>query len=115
MMVSSDLGRLRHRLVLQRRNPVADGGGGEDGDPWAAPNVVATVWGAVEPLSGAERLSAMRLEGQVTHKITIRYRSGVDSDMRIVMGTRSFNIRAVMDVGERRRYLELLCQEGVAT
>jgi len=115
MMATGDLGRLRHHAGRRDREHEPDGCGGEDGDPWAAPSVVATVWGAVAPLSGAERLSAMRLEGQVTHKITIRYRSGVDSDMRIVMGGRSFNIRAVMDVGERRRYLELLCQEGVAT
>ena len=110
-----EAGRLRHRLVLQDRNPSGDGGGGEAGDPWAVPVTVATVWGSLEPLSGAERLRAMRLESRVTHRIAIRYRAGVSADMRVVFGPRTFNIRAVIDPGERRRMLELLCEEGVAT
>ena len=110
-----DAGRLRHRLVLQRRNIQPDGGGGEAGDPWAAPLTVATVWGSIEPLRGGERLRALRLEAQVTHRIVIRFRAGVTSDMRIAFGARVFNIRAVLDIGERRRALELLCEEGVAT
>ena len=108
-------GRRRHRLVLQSSNTQSDGGGGQAGDPWAAPITVATVWGSVEPVSGRERLRAQRLEAQVTHRVTIRYRPGVNSDMRLVFGARVFNIRAVLDQGERRRALELLCEEGVAT
>ncbi len=106
---------MRHRLVLQARNPIADGGGGQGGDPWAAPVTVAAVWGRLEPLSGNERLHAMQLESRVSHRITIRYRPGVTAGMRLVLGTRHFNIRTVMDVEERRRRLQLLCEEGVAT
>ncbi len=35
--------------------------------------------------------------------------------MRIVFGSRVFNIRAAIDREERGRFLELLCEEGVAT
>jgi SPP1 family predicted phage head-tail adaptor len=108
-------GRSRHRLVLQARAPAGDGGGGQAGDPWAAPVTVATVWGDIVPLNGTERLRAMKLESQVTHRIAIRFRLGVTGGMRIVFGARTFNIRAVVDVGERHRMLELLCEEGVAT
>ncbi len=108
-------GQLRHRLVLQARNPAGDGGGGQVGDPWAAPVTVATVWGDIMPLSGSERLRAMKLESRVTHRIAIRFRLGLTGDMRFVFGARTFNIRAVVDVGERHRMLELLCEEGVAT
>ena len=113
--IGSAAGALQHRLVLQTRNPSADGGGGDLGDPWAAPVTVATLWGDVRPLNGDERLRAMKLENRVTHRIAVRYRAGVTADMRIVFGTRTFNIRAAIDVGERRRNLELLCDEGVAT
>lgn len=115
MEAAIEAGRLRHRLVLQQRSPQADGGGGEAGDPWAAPITLATVWGRIEPLRGDERVRALRLEARVTHRIVIRFRSGVTSDMRLVFGARHFNIRAVLDPGERRRALELLCEEGVAT
>ncbi len=108
-------GRLRHRLILQTRNPAGDGGGGQAGDPWAAPVTLATVWGDIMPLNGNERLRAMKLENRVTHRISIRYRLGVTGDMRFAFGARTFNIRAVVDVGEHHRVLELLCEEGVAT
>lgn len=108
-------GALRHRLVLQARTPAGDGGGGQAGDPWVAPITVATVWGDIMPLNGTERLRAMKLESRVTHRIAIRFRPGVNGDMRFVLGARTFNIRAVVDLGERRRMLELLCEEGVAT
>jgi len=108
-------GSLRHRLILQARSPVSDGGGGQAGDPWAAAVTVATVWGGIMPLNGTERLRAMKLESQVTHRIAIRFRMGVTGGMRVVFGARTFNIRAVVDVGERHRMLELLCEEGVAT
>lgn len=108
-------GTLRHRLVLQAENPAADGGGGQGADPWADPVTVATVWGRVEPVGGAERLRAMRLEGAVTHTVTIRHRTGVTAGMRILFGVRLLNIRAAIDVNERGRVLKLLCEEGVAT
>ncbi len=108
-------GRLRHRLDLQARSPIGDGGGGQIGDPWAAPVTVATVWGNITPLRGDERLRAMKLESRVTHRIAIRFRPGVTADMRLAFGARVFNIRTVVDVEERRQMLELLCDEGVAT
>ena len=109
------VGGLRHRLVIQAESPQADAGGGQGADPWADPTSVATVWGRIEPLSGGERLRAMQLEDKVTHRITIRYRTGLTAKMRIAFGERVFNIRAVVDLEERNRLLELLCEEGVAT
>lgn len=107
-------GALRHRLVIQVEQPVSDGGGGQGADPWANPVTLATLWGAVEPLRGSERLRAMQIQDSLTHRVTLRYRAGITTSMRVVFGTRVFNIRAVINVGERNRVLELLCEEGVA-
>ena len=108
------IGELRHRLIVQAERAVDDGGGGRS-DPWADPVTVATVWGKIEPLSGGERLRAMQVQDRLSHRIVIRHRSGITAAMRIVFARRAFNIRAVIDVGERGRFLELLCEEGVAT
>ena len=108
------IGELRHRLTIQAENPSADAAGGQ-ADPWASPVTVATVWGRVEPLTGGERLRAMQLEDRVTHRVTIRYRDAITAKQRLVFGQRVFNIRAVLNLGERSRWLELLCEEGVAT
>ncbi len=108
------LGELRHRLVIQAERSTGDGGCGQS-DPWADPVTVATVWGKVEPLTGAERLRAMQIEDRLSHRIVIRHRPGITPAMRIVFGSRVFNIRAAINREERDRFLELLCEEGVAT
>ncbi len=104
-------GRLRHRVTLQSAADTADGGGGFT-TTWSD---VATVWAAIEPLKSRERLFAQQLENPVTHRVTIRYRAGVTAKMRLEFGARVFNIRGVINAGERDRTLELLCEEGVAT
>lgn len=107
------IGKLRHRVVIQAENATPDGAGGFS-DPWASPTVVATVWASVVPLSGSEQFRGMQLEDKITHKITMRYRAGVTAKNRIVFGTRPFNIRVVRNIDERDRWLELMCEEGVA-
>ena len=102
---------LRHRVILQSSAATADGGGGA-ATAWSD---VATLWASIEPLKGAERLSAQQLESPVSHRVRLRMRVGVTTAMRLKFGARVFNIRAVINRGERNRLLELLCEEGVAT
>ena len=108
------IGQLRHRVTIEAANAGSDSYGGQL-DPWATPTVVARVWARIEPLRGREQLSGMQLESRVTHRITIRHRADVGAANRLRFGARVFNIRAVIDVEERGRWLELLCEEGVAT
>lgn len=108
------IGKLRHRLTIEEEARVADGGGGF-AVTWSELSTDPTVWGAVVPLSGREVLQAQQLATPVTHKVTIRHRSDVTAAMRLKLGTRAFNIRAVINVDERDRWLELMCEEGVAT
>jgi SPP1 family predicted phage head-tail adaptor len=110
---SRGLGGMRHRLALQRQVETPDGGGGYQLD-W---ETLATVWGEVRPLDGRERLGAMRLKSELTHRVVIRWRAGLalDAEWRLLLDARAFNIRAVINQGERDRFLELLCEEGVAT
>lgn len=105
---------LRHRISIEADSQTTDGGGGA-ADPWAAPTTIARTWAAIQPLRGGERLRAQQLEASVTHKITLRYRSDIRASHRVVFKGRAFNIRAVINVDERSRWLELMCEEGVAT
>ena len=108
------IGKLRHRLTIQAAAPGADPYGGQS-DPWAKPTALAKVWGRIESLRGREQLHGMQLEDRVTHRITIRYRDGVTAKQRVAFGARVFNIRSAIDRDGRKRWLELLCEEGVAT
>ena len=102
---------LRHRVILQSSAATADGGGGA-ATAWSD---VATPWASIEPLRGAERMSAQQLESRLSHRVRLRHRDGVTTAMRLKFGTRIFNIRAVINPAMRDRLLELLCEEGVAT
>ncbi|WP_041318607.1 phage head closure protein [Hyphomicrobium nitrativorans] len=100
---------MRHRLGLEEPVDTADGGGGAT-RVWS---LVAEVWGAVEPLSGSERIEANGIQGRVSHEIWVRHRAGLGPHMRFKMGTRIFEIRAVIDSGERRRVMRCLVEERV--
>jgi SPP1 family predicted phage head-tail adaptor len=100
-------GTLNRRVQLQR--PVTDvDAEGRTGDVWTA---VATVWATVEPLQGREALLAAQAQTTLTHRVRIRYRTGVTARMRLVYGARIFDIQSVIDTGEARRELVLDCQE----
>ena len=101
------IGRLRHRLTLEAASRTPDGGGGAV-ESWTT---VAQLWGRIEPTGGAEIADADGLGGRITHDITLRYRAGVMPAMRLVSGGRRFEIMAVIDIDERRRWLRCLCVE----
>jgi len=105
-------GMMRHNAAIQQYTDVADGGGGS-ARTWS--NVIASQLGFLKPISGNERLHADQLEAVVTHKFLTRYTATIVPKMRLVYGGRNFNIRAVINIEERNRFLELHLQEGVAT
>lgn len=101
------IGELRHRLVLEDVSRVYDGSGGAT-ESWQQQ---AELWAALRPLQGSEREHADKLAGHVSHEIWIRHRSGVTQQMRFRSGERIFEIRAIVDVGERGRFLKCLVEE----
>ncbi|WP_170984395.1 phage head closure protein [Rhodoligotrophos defluvii] len=101
------IGKLRHRLRLERPVRVSDGTGGAE-VTWQP---VAAVWAAVEPVRFENGVKAEKISAAVTHRITIRYRDDVSTDMRLIAGTRIFEIDSVRDDAERRRHLTCLVRE----
>ena len=100
-------GRLRHRVTIQQP-VVAVNGYGERITTWST---VATVWGAVEPLRGREFFDAEQVQAEVSHRVVLRYRSGLATTMRLLHLTRVLHIQAIIDVDERHRELQLMCRE----
>ena len=104
------IGDLRHRVTIEKKIVTIDAYGDEVVS-WAE---VATVWAAVEPLSGREFLEGRRLENEINHRIRIRYREGLTPSMRVVWGPRAFDIESVIERESRRREMWLMCREIVA-
>ena len=103
-------GDLRKQVTFQAETPTTDSAGGY-ALVWTN---VMTVWADIKPSSGQKYFVDGHLEGHVTHHVTMRYQSGITTDMRMIYNSRVFNIRAVLNTNESNRWLELLVEEGVA-
>ncbi len=102
-------GDLRHRLTIQSKTETADGIGGFS-EAWGT---FANVWGAVWPTSAKELVQNQQLQGQVTHRVRIRYLAGVTTSMRILLGARVLNILSIVNPNEAGELLDLVCLEEV--
>lgn len=104
-------GRLRHRLTIQTRNPSRTAQGGFTYS-W---NALRTVYAAVNPKTGREFWFAENIRAQMTHAITIRAQTEVITpDMRLVWGSRSFNILSALRIDEVQHIVEIAAVEDCA-
>lgn len=101
-------GMLKRRVTIQS---VTEGAMSAQGEPLETVTTFAERWASVDPLSGAEAELMHEVHPEVTHIVTIRYLSGVTPKMRVLFGTRSFEIKAVLNTREANRELGLLCTE----
>jgi SPP1 family predicted phage head-tail adaptor len=83
---------------------------GEEDVTWTD---VATVWADVQPVRGREYLEMDQSQADVTHRVYLRWRSGIEPTMRLVFEGRVLQIESVIRPGERRVGLELICRELV--
>ena len=102
------LGPLNKRITLQSPKTGRDA----FGQPLTGWDDVATVWASVEPISGRELLAAQQMQGEVTHRVRLRYRAGITTAQRILFGARVFDIQSVINPREQGASLELLAKEG---
>lgn len=104
-------GKLRHRITLQRKGQVQDPNTGAMIEDWVS--VGPPIWAGIEYLSVREFIAARTGQVEVSARITIRYRTGIDATMRAVRGDQIFNIHGVLpDNGSGREYLTLPVSEG---
>jgi SPP1 family predicted phage head-tail adaptor len=75
---------------------------------------VATVWGAVDAWRGSEVFQQQQVETELRSRVRIRWRSDVKPQYRLTWNARTFLIRAVEDVEDRRRELHLIVEEVAA-
>ncbi len=103
-------GRLRHRVDIQKWVADRDTTTGEVAETWITNT---TEWADVRPISGRERMEAAQVKADITHAITIRYKSDLEEKDRIKWGDRVFHIEGIINVDERDRELQILAKEQV--
>lgn len=99
-------GRLDQRVTLQQKSVTRDDIGGEV-VTWVD---VATLWAAVQPVRGREYIALRAAQSDITTKITIRYRSGVTTAMRIVWNGHAMDIAEAININGGNHTLELMCR-----
>lgn len=104
-------GMLREPVTVQRKISASDGMGGQVVQ-WMD---LFTTRAQVVPLSGREAVQAMQLQASVTHRVMMRYRSDIGPADRLVIRGNPLQIRAIINIEMRDRWLELACDAGVAT
>ena len=103
-------GMLRQSIIIEEEVKTKNDSGGHD-IAWVTK---LTTKAYIKPKSGYERLRGMQLESSVTHDVFIRYVPGVLAKQRINFNGRYFQIRAPLNLEEKNRWYQLLCEEGVA-
>jgi SPP1 family predicted phage head-tail adaptor len=101
-----DPGRLRERVTIQqateRRNSL-----GETTLEWAT---FAERWASVEGVTAREALGAGQLEVSITHRVRLRYVTGLTQQMRLQWRGRTLEIVSLLEHHNRSEH-ELVCQE----
>lgn len=67
------------------------------------------IWGRIEPARGKTYYEQMRDKVELITKITIRYRPGIDENMLVQYGKKTYKITSVVDPYEAHIKLELMC------
>jgi SPP1 family predicted phage head-tail adaptor len=104
-----DPGKLRERVTVQQssasRNSL-----GEAVLSWSD---FATVWASVEGVSAREVLAAGQQDTTVSHRVRLRYLTGLTQNMRFSWRGRTLDIVSLLEHGNRSEH-EAICQEQVA-
>lgn len=103
-----EAGKLRHKVTLQSLTTGQDSAGAAT-ESWS--NFATSIWASVEPLSGREYFQAQQVASETSIRVRIRYRAGIVPTMRVVYGSRKFEILAIIDPEERHREIQLMCSE----
>lgn len=96
--------QLRSVVTIERRGSGYD----EVGQPVTTWSTFATVRGDVRHLSGTETIKADAVAPVVKASIRIRYRADIDAGMRVVLGAKTYEIRAVLPDEAGRKYVDLV-------
>lgn len=106
-MTEPRIGDLKHRMRLEHPVSVPDGAGGAT----ISYGLLAELWCELRPRSGGEQGAGEGVQANLAYEVWLRWRSGITTEMRFVLGARVFDIIAVIDIAERRRWLKCLVTE----
>jgi len=106
-----NLGSLNERIELQSKVQTIDAVGGHV----QSFNSLATVWARVVSGNGSFTEIADARSARISHTITIRFRSDINSGDRVIYRSEPLEIIFTSDLNGRKAYLVLKCSQIQAT
>ena len=107
-------GELRHNVqILQPPNLSTGAYGKQNPNLTDFVNFGTPIWAKIEPISSREFDFAMNFAETVSHRVKIRYLSGITPSMIVKYGSRYFSIDGVLNFEERNIFQFLYCTEMV--
>lgn len=104
-------GELDQLIDVIRDTDTPDSMGGQSRVPVT---IIDDLYARVRPISGSETKKFEKLNAAMTNLFVVRYRTDILETDRILWGGEEYNIRALQKAGERRLYLEIYAERGVA-
>ena len=107
-------GQLKHLVAFQEPGETL----GPTGAPVITWSNVAWCWAQITPTGGQENKNAESLQPDVSHTVLVRYGGAITPErigpkLRILYGTRLFEIGSVLNTDERNRQLVVAVTERV--
>ena len=101
-------GNLRHLVTIETPSGVKDKWGEVTKDT----TTHTTIRASITPITSEQRERGAGVDAEVSHIIRTHWIAGIKSNMRIVYGTRIFQIKGVpINVDEKNKVLEMTCIE----
>lgn len=133
-MKAADIGKLRERVSIYLQTQAVNAAGeitttwdqttnfnwastngmtwGEGtGFNWSGASEPLAAWARVEPLSASQIVLANRDDAQRIYKMTIRYRTDINTNSLVIWRNRRFDVTGVMDETEQRQFLTVMLLE----
>ena len=103
----TNAGELRHLVTFQTMTASNSGTGGVT---YTATSY-AERWAKIEGLRSIEFFTAKQVQSERTLRFTVRYDSGITTQMRILWESRTYLIEGLMDLDGRKRWLTIMAVE----
>ena len=102
-------GMLRHVVIIQQVTETRDGFGGIS-ESWST---FATRRAHIGPIKGKEYIAAKAVNSKADVEMRLRYVSGLITKMRVLWGSRIYNVIDAINIDERGKEHRLMCEEVV--
>ena len=110
----SRVGSLRNKITIQNTTTSADSHGGFT----TGRSTYVTAFAKITPKAGRQifnESTGERVQNPHTFEFLIRYRSGITTTMRILFGSRTFDIVKINDENDYNNFITITAIENVGT